>query len=264
VYPIITRFEVFGIPITIYAFGTFLVLAFLAAALYVRRRAVRSLGLDGERVFNVAFAVFFLGLGGARLLYAFIHYETFASKPLSFLEIWNGGLVFYGGLLAALAWLAWYLPRHPEQKGFALLDVFAVGAALAVFVGRWASFLSGENYGKPAGDLPWGVTFPLDANSQAPQGVALHPTQLYHGLHGLLLFALLALYLRRRPHPGRVAGLFLALYALGHAVIEIWRADDSARGMVIDGLLSSTQLLSVPIFFLGVALFLLRRPSAAT
>jgi phosphatidylglycerol:prolipoprotein diacylglycerol transferase len=199
---------------------------------------------------------------GARLLYAFIHHDEFSKQPLSFLHIWEGGLVFYGGLLVGLFWLLWYLPRHADLKGWAFVDLLALGAALAVFVGRWASFFSGENYGKPAPDLPWAVQFPPAEGSAVPpalRGIDLHPTQIYHSLHGLLLFVILWLFLQKRPWAGRATGLFLALYALGTFVIEFWRADDAARGMVIEGYISTSQLLSIPMFFAGVAIYLIRK-----
>ena len=262
-WPIITQFEVFGLPITIHAFGTFLVLAFLVSAFYARRRASQSLDLDKERVFNICFVLFFLGLAGARLAYAFVHHAEFAKEPMSFLHIWKGGLVFYGGLFAGLLLLMWYLPSRMPKRGWAFLDVLALAMGLAIFVGRWASFLSGENYGDPAPNLPWAVTFPPIDGSAVPfthRGIPLHPTQIYHALHGLLIFGVLWLYLRRKPWPGRAFGLFLMLYAVGTAIIEIWRADDASRGMVIEGLVSVNQLLCIPVFFAGIAIFLVRRP----
>jgi len=259
-YPVLWSFG----AVKIYAFGTLIVLAFLTASFFARRRASQLLGLDRERVFNVCFALLFLGIAGARLLYGLTHYDLVTREPLALFKIWEGGLIFMGGLLTGLAWLAWYLPRHPEMKGWSLLDVLALAACLGVFVGRWASFLSGEDYGKEAPDLAWAVTFPLESGSQAkPLGVPLHPTQLYHSLHGLLLFLVLLPLAARKPHPGRVAGAFLMLYAIGHAVIEIWRGDDEARGMMIDGLVSTSQFLCVPLFFAGLAIWLLRRPSLA-
>jgi phosphatidylglycerol:prolipoprotein diacylglycerol transferase len=257
VYPVLWSFG----KVHIYAFGTFIVLAFLVASFVARRRAKRTLGVDSERVFNVCFALLFLGIAGARLLYGLSHYDEVTKEPLALFRIWEGGLLLAGGVVTGLLWLAWYLPRHPELKGFALLDVLSLGACLGVFVGRIGSFLSGEDYGKEAPDLAWAVTFPLESGSQAkPLGVPLHPTQLYHSLHGLLMFGLLLLLLRRKPYPGRVTGAFLMLYAVGTAVIEMWRGDDAARGMLIEGLVSTTQLVCVPLFFTGLALWLLRRP----
>ncbi|MDJ0976191.1 MAG: prolipoprotein diacylglyceryl transferase [Planctomycetota bacterium] len=259
-YPVL--FEIGSLKI--YSFGTFIVIAFLVSSWFVRRRAVRTLEVDGEQAFNVCFILLFIGLAGARMLYVLIEYEKHVEQPMSMFMIWRGGLVWYGGLIAGLLWLAWYLPRKDELKGWAFLDILALGACLAIFVGRWASFLSGENYGKEAPDLAWAVKFPIGDETQvAPdkRGIPLHPTQLYHSLHGLVLFGLLLLYAKRNPHPGRTAGLFLMLYAIGRSIVEIWRGDDEARGMVIEGVLSTSQLISIPIFFIGLAIFLIRRPS---
>ena len=74
-----------------------------------------------------------------------------------------------------------------------------------------------------------------------------------------MLFVLLLLLARRRPDAGRLAGAFLVLYAIGHAVIEIWRGDDQARGMLIDGLVSTSQLSAIPVFFTGLAILLIRK-----
>jgi phosphatidylglycerol:prolipoprotein diacylglycerol transferase len=245
--------------IKIWSFGAFLVLAFLVSAFYVRWRAHRDLGIEKPTAFNVCFAVFFIGLGGARLLYALIKYDEFTADKMKIFKIWQGGLVWYGGLIVVLLWLAWYLPRHPKLKGWALMDVLSLGACLAIFVGRWASFLAGENYGKEAPGHPFAVVFPPDPNTQAVTGVEVHPTQIYHSVHGLLLFLLLAWFLRRKPHPGKATGLFLVLYAVGRSIIEIWRGDDSARGMVIEGYVSTSQLISIPILFIGVAIFFARK-----
>jgi phosphatidylglycerol:prolipoprotein diacylglycerol transferase len=256
VYPVLIDISE---KIKIYSFGTFIVLAFLVASFYVRRRAARTLDLDKADTFNICFALLFLGLAGARLLFAMIKYDEFSSNKMKLFFVWEGGLVWYGGLIVCLLWLAWYLPRHPKLKGWALMDVLSLGACLGIFVGRWASFLSGENYGKEAPDLPWAVTFPTVPHSQARMGVPLHPTQLYHSLHGILLFGLLVWFMRRKPHPGRATGLFLILYAIGRSVIEIWRGDDSTRGMLIEGYVSTSQFISIPIFFVGVAIYFSRK-----
>ena len=258
-WPIITRFDLPFWPhqITIYSFGTFIVIAFLVSAFFARQRAHKRLGLDKERVFNVCFALLFLGLAGARLLYAFIHHEEFRQKPMSFLKIWEGGLTFYGGLFVGILWLAWYLSRKPEMKGFAFADVLALGTSLAIFVGRWASFLSGENYGKPS-DVAWAVTFPIDPASQAkPQGVGLHPTQLYDaGAELLIMIFLLVTERRGRPFAGRTFWLYMLLYAISRYIIEIYRGDE--RGMIAG--FSTSQFVSILLVPLSIIMLLrLRR-----
>ena len=167
--------------IKIWSFGTFIVLGFLVAAFYVRRRAHDTLGVDKADSFNLCFALLFLGLAGARLLYALIKYDEFTNTKMKIFQVWQGGLVWYGGLIVCMVWLAWYLPRHPKLGGWAMADILSLGACLAIFVGRWASFLSGENYGKEAPDLPWAVTFPhVDYSQAKPLGVP--PTGMATGI----------------------------------------------------------------------------------
>ncbi len=265
-YPVIVRIPLFG-GITIWSYGTLIVVAFLLAAWWARHRARKDLALDPERVFNVGFVLLFLGLAGARLVYAFANYEEFVRKPLSFLKIWEGGLVGYGGLAAGLLAMAWWLPKHPEMKGFSFLDVLARAACIAFAVGWTASLMAGDDYGK-ATALPWGIpASAFDANTRAAQSIArgdplsrLHPTQVYESLWALVLFGILTLYARRKPTAGRVTALFLMLHPIGHSAIELFRGDDANRGMVVPGILSSSQLIAIPVFFAGLAIWLIRRP----
>src|SRR5436190_5759404 len=98
-------FTIFGTQFAIYTYGTFLVIAFLVGTWWARRSAQRTLGVDPERTFNVTFALLFLGIAGARLVYSFSHYAEFSQTPLKFLKIWEGGLNGIGGLTGALLWL---------------------------------------------------------------------------------------------------------------------------------------------------------------
>jgi phosphatidylglycerol:prolipoprotein diacylglycerol transferase len=253
-----------GIPI--FAYGTLIVVAFLVAAWWARRTAQRTLGLDPEHVFNVGFALLFLGLAGARLAYAFANYEEFAQRPSSFLKIWEGGLIGYGGLVAGLLFLAWWLPRKPAMRGFAFLDVLARATCIAFAIGWMASLLAGDDYGSPT-RLPWGIpasafepTTPAAvAAARADPLARLHPTQVYESLFALLLFAGLTLYARGKPVSGRVFAWFLMLHPIGHSVIELFRGDDDKRGMLVPGVLSTSQLLAIPVFFAGLAVRLIRK-----
>jgi phosphatidylglycerol:prolipoprotein diacylglycerol transferase len=258
-HPVLFDFEIFGLAIRLSTFGVMVVVAFLVSAWVIRRRLVTDLGADREKAFNLCFYLLFVGIAGARLLHVLVHYAEYAKKPLSFLYIWDGGLAFYGGLIAGALWLAWYLPRHPEWKGSATADRVALGTGLALFLGGWGSFLTGQGHGKET-DVAWAVTFPVEKHSAARMGVPLHPTQIYESLHGLLLFLLVAACLKRRVHPGRATALFLAAYALGRGILEVFRGDDSVRGMAVEGILSVPQVLSIPVLFAGIALWLVRRP----
>jgi phosphatidylglycerol:prolipoprotein diacylglycerol transferase len=269
---ILFRLPWLGTPI--YTYGTMIVVGFLVGAWWLRRAAHRRLGIDRERTFNVAFALLFLGLLGARLAYAVAHYDEFTRTPLKLLKIWEGGLVAFGGAVVGLLWLAWWLPRQPELRGFAFLDLLARGACLAFAVGWIAPLLAGDDFGKPT-TLPWGIPASAyedgsPASLWAIQNDAalrnLHPTQVYEAFFALGLFFLLGFLGKRVSRSGRVAALFLMLYPLGRALLDVFRADSGPaprfadRGFVISGVLSWTQFLAIPMFFAGVAIWLIRKP----
>jgi phosphatidylglycerol:prolipoprotein diacylglycerol transferase len=261
-----------GKTLTLFTFGPVLVIAFLIASWWLKRRATKDFGLDPDRVFNVAFVLLFLGIAGARLLHALVFYEQFTKRPLSFLYVWEGGFAWYGALLAALLWLAWYLPRHPEMGGFAFLDRIARATALGLAIGWIAPLLAGEQYGEPT-DVPWGIPATAFQDGTAASRAAadeaartggsvldmrLHPVQAYESLSGLLLFLVLGAAIRRGAFPGRATALFLVLHAVSRAFLDVFRWDD--RGTLVPGVVSTTQFLSVPVLFAGVALWLVRRP----
>lgn len=272
----IVSFNLFGLDISIYTYGTLIVVGFLVGAWWLRRAAARSLGLDRERTFNVAFALLFLGLFGARLCYAVAHYEEFARTPLKFLKIWEGGLLLFGGVVLAGLWLAWWLPRKPELKGYAFADLLARATCLALAVGWLAPLLAGDDFGKPT-KLPWGI--PAAAYEDGSPAslwaikkdvplASLHPTQVYEALFALGLFFLLGAVGRRAKVSGRVLALFFVATAVGRAVLDLFRGDAGPasavadRGFVVPGVLSWTQFLAIPLAFAGVGLWLIRRPGA--
>ena len=277
----LVHIPLFGLDLTIYSYGTLIVLAFLLAAWWAKRRAAKTLGLPEDRVFNVAFVLLFVGLAGARLVYAFSDYASFARRPLSFLYIWEGGLVGYGGMVAGLLWLAWWMPRRAEKgewlegKAWSLLDVLSRGACLALALGWWASLLAGDDFGRPT-KLPWGLPLTwFEDGSPAIRSYAdahadlvatrIHPTQVYESLFALALFFLLGALARRKLSAGRVTAVFLMTHALGHGLLDALRFEGAdKRGMLVGDLLSWSQLLAVPVFFTGVAIWLIRKPAHST
>ena len=96
---------------------------------------------------------------------------------------------------------------------------------------------------------------------------SVHPSQVYESLFALALFFVLALVARRTKVPGRVTAVFLMVYAVGRALLDLTRGDAGPapladRGFVIEGVLSWTQFLAIPLFFAGLAIWLIRRPSS--
>lgn len=223
--------------------------------------------VEADFVFNLAFWLLLFGFIGARLFWIITTprgRESFVEKPLEALFfIWDGGIVYYGGLLCAAGFGVWYL-WWKDRKILALGDYLMAGVALTLFIGRWSCFAAGDDFGSPT-DKPWGVIFPVDPNSQIPntfdrpwQGTtALHPTQLYMSLNGLIIFLLLLPVLRKKKFDGQAVFLFLMLYPIGRSIVEIYRGD-TGRGLYdLFGMqLSSSQIISIPVFVVAAFLYL--------
>ena len=115
---------------------------------------------------------------------------------------------------------------------------------LGLAAGRLGNFINGELWGRVT-DVPWAMVFP----QAGPE--PRHPSQLYQfGLEGLLLFAVLWIYTRRRRPLGAASGLFLVGYGLCRFVAEFAREPDNFLGFLALGL-TMGQWLSLPMIAIG-------------
>ncbi len=186
---------------------------------------------------------------GGRLGYVLFY------KPMEYLAdlltivtgIREGGMSFHGGLLGVIFAL-WLFSRKSKIGFMEVGDFVAPVAPIGLFFGRIGNFINQELWGKPT-DLPWGMVF-TTADEQAR-----HPSMLYEALlEGLLLFVTLWLVSRTRRPIGLLSGLFLMGYALSRMLVELVRVpDDHLRYLFFDWV-TMGQLLSLPMFFLGLFL----------
>jgi len=163
------------------------------------------------------------------------------------IKLWEGGLVFYGGLLACLVVATLYTRRQNwslKQAG----DLLVPGLALGHAIGRLGCLMAGCCYGRPvSGDPWWALTFPDRGVGLVPAGIPLYPTQIMESLLELSLFAVLILIRRRKRFTGQVFLSYLMVYAVLRSVLELFRGD-AVRGFLIPGLLSTSQFISLAVF----------------
>jgi phosphatidylglycerol:prolipoprotein diacylglycerol transferase len=239
------------------AFGLFLWLASLRARQpwHAERGWTRR---DAEDL--LFFGVLGVVIGG-RLGYALFYKPGYyAAHPFEVLAIWKGGMSFHGGLVGAIASMAWFARRR-GRTFLEVADLVAPCVPVGLASGRIGNFINGELWGRAADpSLPWAMVFP-----QSGTDVARHPSQLYQfGLEGLLLFALLW-WFSRRPRPlGMVSGAFLVGYGVLRFVAEYFREPDDFLGLLALNM-SMGQWLCVPMVLAGAALMAwsVRRPQGA-
>ena len=242
--------------LTIRSYGVMMALAFLAGLWRATRRAHRT-NVAGEIIADVTLWLMLGSIAGARVAYVTTYWKTeFANGPISeIFMIQHGGLVFYGGLIGAIAAGTGYLlwKKLPLWK---IADILAPSIALGSVFGRIGCLLNGCCYGY-ACNLPWAIHFPADHETH---GTGVHPAEIYDALLNLVLYLALAAWFRRKKFDGQIFAAYLIGYALFRSLAEHFRGDYPSDH--VHAGLTSAQLVSLPILIAGVALmfFLSRRP----
>ncbi len=233
--------------VKIYTYGVFLAFAFWFALLAGKRLAKRE-GLNPEIFADLFFYVLVSAILGSRLFYVATAWDDYVGRPLDIFKIWEGGLVFYGGFVAAAITSVYYVKKHnlPLLK---TADAAAPAVAFGHFWGRLGCFFAGCCYGKTC-DLPWAVTF-TNPESLAPLNIALHPTQLYDAVNNLAIFVILLLLGSRKKFDGQVFCVYIFLYGITRSVIEFFR--DDFRGSLFGEFLSPSQAIGLTLAVAALA-----------
>ena len=269
----------------IHSYGLMLAVGFYAGWWLAARRA-KAAGIHPDVIGNIVLISILAGVVGARLLWFALHREP--GEPIWVLiEVWKGGLVFYGGLIAAV--LADYV--YLKKKGlpvWEVADILAPAVALGQAFGRLGCFLNGCCYGGMCSTgFPLGVRFPaFFGESGAPVGsppfrdhieryetykalpeklyqelvtarasLPVHPTQLYEAI---ALFFIAAWLIAATPHKrrhGEIFALLCILNAVSRFGAELARRDTVP---VLFGL-NPGQLGAIGVLAFGLAVLVWAR-----
>ncbi|MCA9874522.1 MAG: prolipoprotein diacylglyceryl transferase [Anaerolineales bacterium] len=191
-----------------------------------------------DYVWNGLILVLLLGVIGARLYHVLTPSPSMAAygiesaldyfrNPAQLINVRNGGLGIYGGILGGLVGLFIYA-RRVRIPLLAWADLAVVGLALGQVFGRWGNFFNQELYGRPS-NLPWAITieprYRLPAYSEFSH---FHPAFLYESLWNLLTFFVLYWLVKcytNKLLTGEVMALYLIFYAIGRILLEFIRLD---------------------------------------
>ncbi|MCX7994417.1 MAG: prolipoprotein diacylglyceryl transferase [candidate division WOR-3 bacterium] len=244
--PLLIKFDGFGIP----SYGTMLVISFIVALFLVKREAKKH-GIAPVTIENLAFWLMVGVIIGGRILYVIFHPSEFRDV-VSIFEIWNGGMMFFGGFIGAFIAGAIYVKKQNLSIP-ALGDMVSPSIALGEFFTRIGCFLNGCCFGTPT-TLPWGVRFPAGSFAwNAGFDHPVHPTQLYSSLFGLLLFFFLQRMLLHKHKEGQVFSYFLIFYGGFRFGVDFIRYYENVSNFLIN------QIISIIIVFAGLILLVRAR-----
>jgi phosphatidylglycerol:prolipoprotein diacylglycerol transferase len=209
-------------------------IALLIVLSFLSKRVERNKNFNRQTAFDLALVIMVFGFIGGRLLHvAYEEPRYYLLYPLQIFQFWNGGYVYYGGMLSAMIASLIFLNRNGENF-LRWADFMAPAFSLMYGLGRMACFFEGCCYGK-ACSLPWAIN-------------GLHPTQLYMVIAELLVFSFV--FKLKSKFRGQIFFTWLMLHSFCRFIIEFYRNDD--RGLMVGNALSISQIISLVLIFLSV------------
>jgi phosphatidylglycerol:prolipoprotein diacylglycerol transferase len=220
-------------PFHIYSFAVCLTLGLgVSIFLYARdagKTIAPKVGLNYEQGFQKALDlgiwVIVCSLAGARLFYVLENHAEYAGKWLDAFKVWQGGIVFYGGLFGAVAATYFWFKIEKWPLAFSF-DLAAPYILLGHAFGRVGCYLNGCCLGIV--DTAHGLVFPA-----ALDNLPHLPVQLWELAGDLALFFVL---IGIRKWTVRYSWLTLSLYGLTYGIlrytIEFWRREAGAQFLV--------------------------------
>lgn len=205
-------------------YNLFFMLAIVVGVGLGVREAARK-GLPREAVETLALWAVAGGLVGARLFHVVDRWDLYAAEPFRILNVWEGGLAVYGGIIGGVLTGLIYGWRR-KLPGWKLLDAAAPGMILGQAVGRLACIPNGDAYGAPA-NVPWSVIY-TNPQAMVPRdllGVPTHPYPVYEMVFDLALFSLLWRLRSVFKTDGLLFLTYVGVYAVGRFLLTFFRME---------------------------------------
>ena len=248
--PIPVAFHLGPLPIVIHTYGIGLAITFWLAYRYFERR-LRSNGYPTEWFTGVFIWIVIASVVGARLLHVLANFSTYKADPGQILQVWQGGLSSFGGLLGGVpTGLILARRRCPELSIMRALDIVAPVLMAAWGVGR----LLGPQLMVAGGGHPTHEWFGMYYAGQVGKRL---PVPILQAIDSFIIFGVLLLierYYRDRP-VGFVLAAAMALWGLTRFYEErLWLGEIGHLGSVL------VQIAGLVLFVAGlIVMVILRR-----
>lgn len=180
---------------------------------------------------------------GAKLLFLYTLDAELSQKLTGHINFWlGGGFVFYGGLLAATAWI--YVFLKLSKISFQIIVPLVKSLVFGHALGRVGCFFAGCCFGDHC-DLPFAIN-------------NTHPVQLYESG---LLFIFYFIIRNSKEYWVSLLSKYLIFYGSIRFILENFRGDP-IRGFVGE-MMSTSQFISIFLIVIGLILFVKGKSSGS-
>jgi phosphatidylglycerol:prolipoprotein diacylglycerol transferase len=232
----------------------------VASLIVIMLREAKRRGIKRD-LYSLFFWCIIGGLIGGRLAYIIYYWDYFIANPrqiIGFQGSAQTGMII-GIIVAALIYMG--VTRMRFSTLLSIGDAFIVGAPLALAIGRIGCTLNGCCYGEPSpfSFFPLAVIYtPRDTIPPEYWGVPLYPTQIYHVLWNLIVFAVVWRLRGKFKPEGGLLFFGLCIFAIGDLSLRFLRGN---RGAILFWDLDNPQVVDLAIFviFLPWLIIKLRR-----
>lgn len=231
---------------SVYWYGIIVATGCILAITYCMNECKRC-EIDEDKALNCIMGGLVCAIVGARLYYVVFRFDSFKGDLLSILNIHNGGLAIYGGLIGAVTG-GMLIAKKQNMKLLSVMDIAVRGFLIGQGIGRWGNFVNQEAFGTQT-DLPWRMV------SENTGGVGVHPCFLYESLWCLLGFVLLHILSRKtKCFEGEMFYLYMVWYGFERMLVEGLRTDSLYLPFAN---IRVSQLISGVLFLTGITLLLI-------
>lgn len=247
-------------------YGIIIACGMMAGVLLAATIAKRS-GQDPDIYYDVAIYGIISALVGARLYYVAFKWEYYSQDLSRILNVREGGLAIYGGVIAAV--ITVYIYARIKKINFGLVaDTAAPALILGQCIGRWGNFFNREAFGGycdnifamqlPVSAVRSGdITQELREHIMMVDGISyiqVHPTFLYESVWNLGVMICLLVYWKHRKFDGEVFLLYMFGYGVGRFWIESLRTDQLLLPVINCpvSMVVAIIMISIAIILIGI------------
>ena len=258
--------SVFGVDIAYY--GITIAIAMIVGISIALHEAKRT-GQNQDTYLDLLMLTMLTSVVGARIYYVIFSWSNYKDNLGEILNIRNGGLAIYGGIIAGVITVFVY-SKITKMKFLQIADTVCMGLAAGQIIGRWGNFFNRDAFGEYTNNL-LAMQLPVSAVREneitsamwnhvvtigGVEYIQVHPTFLYEGLWNLMVLLFLFWFRKRKKFEGELFFCYLAGYGVGRFWIESLRTDQ----LLLPGIhVPVSQMLSAVLVIVSLSVIICKR-----